>query len=55
MRKAKFIKRLTIAIPLEDFEQIKQVTDEEEISLAEFCRDALSEALDNDKMVAETK
>jgi hypothetical protein len=55
MRKAKFKKRLTIAIPLEDFELIKQVTDEEEISLAEFCRDALAAALDNDKMVAETK
>ncbi|MEE4246747.1 MAG: ribbon-helix-helix protein, CopG family [Kangiellaceae bacterium] len=55
MRKAKFIKRLTIAIPLEDFEQIQKITDDQEISLAEFCRDALAEALDNDKMVAETK
>ena len=55
MRKAKFKKRLTIAIPPEHFEQIKQITDDQEISLAEFCRDALAEALDNDKMVAETK
>lgn len=55
MRKARFKKRLTIAIPPEHFDQIKQITDIQEISLAEFCRDALAEALDNDKMAAETK
>ncbi len=55
MRKAKFKKRLTIAIPLEDFEQIQQITDDQEISLAEFCRDALAEALNDDIKVTQTK
>ena len=55
MRKARFQKQLTIAIPPEDFELIRQITDEQEISLAEFCREALAAALDNDKMVAVIK
>ena len=45
MRKAKFQKQLTIAIPPEHFEQIQQITDEQEISLAEWVRDAVSAAL----------
>ena len=55
MRTKKYSKQLTIAIPKDHFDQIKQITDDQEISLAEFCRNALAEALDNDKMVAETK
>ena len=45
MRKARFRKQLTIAIPTEHFELIKQVTDEQEISLAEWVRDAVAAAL----------
>jgi len=45
MRKARFQKQLTIAIPPEHFEQIQQITDEQEISLAEWVRDAVSAAL----------
>ena len=45
MRKAKFKKQLTIAIPPEHFDQIKQITDENEISLAEWVRDAVAAAL----------
>ena len=55
MRKRKFSKQLTIAIPQEHFDQIQQITDDQEISLAEFCREALAAALDNDKMVAVIK
>ena len=47
MRKAKFKKQLTIAISPEHFSQIKQITDQEETSLAEFCREALAAALKN--------
>jgi len=47
MRKARFQKQLTIAIPPEHFEQIQQITDEQEISLAEWVRDAISAALNN--------
>lgn len=45
MRKARFQKQLTIAIPSEHFEQIQQITDEQEISLAEWVRDAVAAAL----------
>ena len=45
MRKARFRKQLTIAIPQEHFELIKQITDEQEISLAEWVRDAVAAAL----------
>jgi hypothetical protein len=45
MRKARFKKQLTIAIPPEHFEQIQQITDEQEISLAEWVRDAVAAAL----------
>ncbi|MDX2439400.1 MAG: hypothetical protein QNK40_02515 [Desulfobacterales bacterium] len=45
MRKARFKKQLTIAIPLEHFVQIQQITDDHEISLAEWVRDAVSAAL----------
>jgi len=45
MRKRKFSKQLTIAIPQEHFDQIQQITDDQETSLAEFCRDALAAAL----------
>jgi len=47
MRKAKFKKQLTIAIPPEHFDQIKHMTDECEISLAEWVRDAIAAALIN--------
>ena len=45
MRKARFQKQLTIAIPPEHFEQIQQITDEQEISLAQWVRDAVAAAL----------
>ena len=46
MRKAKFKKQLTIAIPPEHFDQIKQITDDQEISLVEWVRDVIAAALD---------
>jgi predicted HicB family RNase H-like nuclease len=47
MRKARFQKQLTIAIPPEHFEQIKKITDDQQISLAEWVRDAVAAALNN--------
>jgi predicted HicB family RNase H-like nuclease len=47
MRKAKFKKQLTIAIPPEHFEEIQKITDDQEISLAEWIRDAVAAALKN--------
>ena len=45
MRKARYKKQLTIAIRPEHFEEIQQITDEQEISLAEWIRDAVAAAL----------
>ena len=45
MRKARFQKQLTIALSPEHFELIKQITDAQEISLAEWVRDAVDAAL----------
>jgi hypothetical protein len=49
MRTSQFSKALTIALPLEHFEQIKQTTDEQQISMAEWVRDAVAAALNNIK------
>ncbi len=45
MKTSKFTKALTIALPPEHFEQIKKITDEQEISLAQWVRDAVAAAL----------
>ena len=54
MRKAKFKKQLTIAIPPEHFEEIQKITDDQKISLAEWIRDAVAAALQNIKREEET-
>ena len=55
MRKSQFTKALTIALPPEHYEKIKQITDDRQVSMAEWVRNALAEALNNDKMAVETK
>ena len=45
MKQAVFTKSLTISMPLEDYEQVKQITDEQCISLAEWTRAAIDTAL----------
>ncbi len=47
MKIARFTKALTIALHPEIFEQIKQITDAEQISMAEWVRDAVEAALRN--------
>ena len=49
MRKPQFSKALTIAVSLDHFEQIKQITDEQQISMAEWVRDAVDAALKTNK------
>jgi len=49
MRKSQFSKALTIALSPDHFEQIKMVTDTEQISMAEWVRDAVAAALNNNK------
>ncbi len=54
MRKARFQKQLTIAIPPEHFEQIQRITDEQEISLAQWVREAVAAALATNQPKEET-
>jgi hypothetical protein len=45
MRTSKFTKALTIALPPEHFDQVKQITDDRQISMAEWVRNAVAAAL----------
>jgi len=54
MKTQQFQKALTFALPLEHFKQIKQITDEKQISIAEWVRDAVAAALNNIKREEET-
>ena len=45
MRKSQYSKALTIALPQEHFEKIKQITDDQQISVAQWVRDAIAMAL----------
>jgi len=49
MRKSQFTKALTIALPPEHYDQIKQITDERQVGMAEWVRDAVAEALKTNK------
>jgi hypothetical protein len=49
MRTSKFTKALTIALPPEHFDQVKQITDEQQVSMAQWVRDAVAAALTNNK------
>ena len=49
MRRKQFSKSLTVALPMEHFELIKEITDEEHISLAQWVRDAVATALTTNK------
>ena len=54
MKTQQFQKALTFALPMEHFEQIKQITDEQQTSIAEWVRDAVAAALKNNKREEET-
>jgi tartrate dehydratase alpha subunit/fumarate hydratase class I-like protein len=53
MRTAKFKKQLTIALPPDHYDQIKQITDDEQISMAQWVRQAVATALNNIKREGE--
>ncbi|MDB4303714.1 hypothetical protein N9934_02870 [Desulfosarcina sp.] len=54
MRTSKFSKALTVALPPEHFEIVKQITDEEQISMAEWVRNAVAAALTENQQKEET-
>ena len=45
MRKSQFSRPLSIALPPDHFEQIKQITDDQQISIAQWVREAVAAAL----------
>ncbi len=49
MKKAIFTKSLTISVPPEQYKQVKQITDEQCISMGEWVREAVEAALINNK------
>jgi predicted DNA-binding protein len=46
MKQAVFTKSLTISMPPEQYEQIKQITDQCRISMGEWVREAVNAALE---------
>ena len=54
MKEAKFTKPLTVALQPEVYEQIKQITDEKRISMAQWVRDAATTALKDMQAKEET-
>jgi len=47
MRTRQYSKSLSVALPQEHFDLIKRITDEKNISMAEWVRDAVASALSN--------
>ena len=54
MKQAIFTKSLTISMPPEQYEQIKQITDQSRISMAEWVRAAVDAALEKEKQKEDT-
>jgi len=55
MKERQFSKALTVALQMEVFEQIKRITDEKRISMAEWVRDAVDAALRSELEAVEIK
>jgi hypothetical protein len=48
MREAKFTKSLTVVLPMGDYQKIKQITDDEKTSMAQWVRKVVNVALEGD-------
>jgi predicted HicB family RNase H-like nuclease len=53
MREAKFTKSLTVALSVEDYQKIKEITDNEKISMAQWVRKVVNMALEGDAVEEE--
>ena len=53
MREAKFTKSLTVALSVDDYQKIKQITDDEKISMAKWVRKIVTIALEGDAVEEE--
>ena len=54
MKQAQYTKSLTISMPPEHYEQIKRITDDEQISMAEWVRNAVDAALKTNQQKEDT-
>jgi tartrate dehydratase alpha subunit/fumarate hydratase class I-like protein len=45
MREAQFVKSLSVALSVDVYQKIKQITDDEKISMAQWVRRAISASL----------
>jgi hypothetical protein len=54
MKKARFTKALTVALRPDVFEHIKAITDNREISIADWVREAVNQALQTNKQEEDT-
>ena len=53
MREAKFTKSLTVALPIDVHQKIKEITDDEKISMAQWVRKVVNMALKGDAVEEE--
>ena len=53
MREAKFTKSLTVALPIDVYQKIKEITDDEKISMAQWVRRAVNRVLEGDAVEEE--
>ena len=53
MREAKFTKSLNVALPVDVYQKIKKITDDEKISMAQWVRRAVNLALEVDAVEEE--
>ncbi len=53
MREAQFVKSLTVALSVDVYQKIKQITDDEKISMALWVRRAVNIALEGDAVEEE--
>ena len=53
MREAMFVKSLSVAMPEDLYQKIKEITDDEKISMAQWVRRAVNQALEGDAVEEE--
>ena len=53
MREAQFVKSLTVALSVDVYQKIKEITDDEKISMAHWVRRAVDHALEGDAVEEE--
>jgi tartrate dehydratase alpha subunit/fumarate hydratase class I-like protein len=53
MKVAEFTKSLSVALPIDVYQKIKEITDDEKISMAQWVRRAISEILEGDAVEEE--